>query len=110
MTSIELLEKAQSLLSECNDIVHLLEGWKTCNPTLKVDGLQKMTSTLLAEQKFLEKVRNGINMNGSVMQQVTEHCSPHRIKGRSYTCRGYQGRPDHLLQRALPQVTGRRTC
>ncbi|KAG0011687.1 hypothetical protein BGZ81_002045 [Podila clonocystis] len=56
MTSIELLEKAQSLLSECNDIVNILEEWKTCNPTLKVDGLQKMTSTLLAEQKFLEKV------------------------------------------------------
>lgn len=61
MTSIELLEKAQSLLSECNDIVDMLDGWKTCNPTLNVDGLQKMTSTLLAEQKFLEKVRNNIN-------------------------------------------------
>ncbi|KAG0077179.1 hypothetical protein BGZ92_002072 [Podila epicladia] len=56
MTSIELLEKAQSLLSECNDIVNILEEWKTCNPTLKIDGLQKMTSTLLSEQKFLEKV------------------------------------------------------
>ncbi|KAF9387413.1 hypothetical protein CPC16_007047 [Podila verticillata] len=56
MTSIELLEKAQSLLSECNDIVDMLDGWKSCNPTLNIDGLQKMTSTLLAEQKFLEKV------------------------------------------------------
>ncbi|KAG0335450.1 hypothetical protein BG004_008441 [Podila humilis] len=56
MSSIDLSEKAHSLLSDCNGITTLLEEWKARNPTLNVDGLQKLTSTLLAEQKFLQKV------------------------------------------------------
>ncbi|GJJ74577.1 hypothetical protein EMPS_06935 [Entomortierella parvispora] len=53
---MDLLQRAQFLLQECNDIISSLEAWRACNSTLEVDGLQKMTSTLLAEQKFLEKV------------------------------------------------------
>ncbi|KAF8936579.1 hypothetical protein BGZ58_004000 [Dissophora ornata] len=53
---MELLQRAQSLFQECNNIVASLEAWKEVNPTLEVDGLQKMTSALHAEQKFLEKV------------------------------------------------------
>ncbi|KAF9434287.1 hypothetical protein BGZ76_008268 [Entomortierella beljakovae] len=53
---MELLERAQSLLQDCNDIVASLEAWKTENSTLEVDGLQKVTSALHSEQKFLEKV------------------------------------------------------
>ncbi|KAF9107659.1 hypothetical protein BGX27_008649 [Mortierella sp. AM989] len=53
---MELLQRAQSLFQECNDIVASLEAWKAVNPTLEVDGLQKMTSALHSEQKFLEKV------------------------------------------------------
>ena len=52
---MDLLQRAQELLQECNDTVASLEEWKTANPTLEVDGLQKMTSALHAEQKFLEK-------------------------------------------------------
>ncbi|KAF9927536.1 hypothetical protein FBU30_003082 [Linnemannia zychae] len=53
---MELLQRAQSLLQECNDIVERLEQWKQQNPTLDVEGLQAMTSVLHAEQKFLTKV------------------------------------------------------
>ncbi|KAG0279331.1 hypothetical protein BGZ96_001988 [Linnemannia gamsii] len=53
---MELLQRAQSLLQECNDIAANLDQWKQQNPTLDVDGLQAMTSVLLAEQKFLTKV------------------------------------------------------
>ncbi|KAG0068328.1 hypothetical protein BGZ90_000628 [Linnemannia elongata] len=53
---MELLQRAQSLLQECNDIAASLDQWKQQNPTLDVDGLQAMTSVLLAEQKFLTKV------------------------------------------------------
>ncbi|KAF9993243.1 hypothetical protein BGZ80_003542 [Entomortierella chlamydospora] len=53
---MELQQRAQSLLQECNDIVASLETWRAANPTLEVDGLQKMTSALHSEQKFLEKV------------------------------------------------------
>ncbi|KAF9200541.1 hypothetical protein BGZ49_009207 [Haplosporangium sp. Z 27] len=53
---MELLQRAQSLFQECNDIVTSLEVWKAANPTLEVDGLQKLTSALHSEQKFLEKV------------------------------------------------------
>ncbi|KAG0353760.1 hypothetical protein BC939DRAFT_444753 [Gamsiella multidivaricata] len=53
---MELLQRAQALLQECNGIVASLETWKEANPTLEVDGLQKMTSALHSEQKFLEKV------------------------------------------------------
>ncbi|KAF9151084.1 hypothetical protein BG015_007094 [Linnemannia schmuckeri] len=53
---MELLQRAQSLLQECNDIAASLDQWKQQNPTLDVDGLQAMTSVLLAEQKFLIKV------------------------------------------------------
>ncbi|KAK3805942.1 MAG: hypothetical protein J3Q66DRAFT_360059 [Benniella sp.] len=53
---MDLLQRAQELLQECNDTVASLEEWKTANPTLEVDGLQKMTSALHAEQKFLEKL------------------------------------------------------
>lgn len=54
---MELLQRAQSLLQECNDIAASLDQWKQQNPTLDVDGLQAMTSVLLAEQKFLTKVQ-----------------------------------------------------
>ncbi|KAF8936969.1 hypothetical protein BGZ47_009239 [Haplosporangium gracile] len=53
---MELLQRAQSLLQECNNIAASLDQWKQQNPTLDVDGLQAMTSVLLAEQKFLTKV------------------------------------------------------
>ncbi|KAF9099951.1 hypothetical protein BGX23_008723 [Mortierella sp. AD031] len=53
---MELLQRAQSLLRECNDIAASLEEWKQQNPTLDVDGLQALTSVLHAEQKFLTKV------------------------------------------------------
>ncbi|KAF9912726.1 hypothetical protein EC991_009462 [Linnemannia zychae] len=53
---MDLLQRAQSLLQECNDIATSLDQWKQQNPTLDVDGLQAMTSVLHAEQKFLTKV------------------------------------------------------
>ncbi|KAF9146307.1 hypothetical protein BGX30_001958 [Mortierella sp. GBA39] len=53
---MELLQRAQSLLQECNDIAASLDQWKRQNPTIDVDGLQAMTSVILAEQKFLTKV------------------------------------------------------
>ncbi|KAG9066910.1 hypothetical protein KI688_012822 [Linnemannia hyalina] len=53
---MELLQRAQSLLQECNDIAASLDQWKQQNPTIDVDGLQAMTSVILAEQKFLTKV------------------------------------------------------
>ncbi|KAF9280675.1 hypothetical protein BGZ88_012042 [Linnemannia elongata] len=53
---MELLQRAQSLLQQCNDIAASLDQWKQQNPTIDVDGLQAMTSVLLAEQKFLTKV------------------------------------------------------
>lgn len=60
---MDLLQRAQFLLQECNTIITSLEAWRACNSTLEVDGLQKMTSTLLAEQKFLEKVTRRTNWN-----------------------------------------------
>ncbi|KAF9964818.1 hypothetical protein BGZ70_005873 [Mortierella alpina] len=50
---MDLLERAQALLQECNDIVSNLNSWKECNPTFDADSVQKI---LHAEQKFLEKV------------------------------------------------------
>ncbi|KAF9947637.1 hypothetical protein BGZ72_010415 [Mortierella alpina] len=50
---MELLQRAQALLQECNDIVASLNAWKECNPTFDTDSVQKI---LHAEQKFLEKV------------------------------------------------------
>ncbi|KAI8359456.1 hypothetical protein B0O80DRAFT_440315 [Mortierella sp. GBAus27b] len=53
---MELQQRGQELLQECIETVASLEEWRTANPTLEVDGLQKMTSALHAEQKFLEKL------------------------------------------------------
>ncbi|KAG0299950.1 hypothetical protein BGZ98_009621 [Dissophora globulifera] len=53
---MELPRRAHSLLQECNDIIASLETWKDINRALEIDGLQKMTSALHSERKFLEKV------------------------------------------------------
>ncbi|KAF9574217.1 hypothetical protein EC968_007141 [Mortierella alpina] len=50
---MDLLQRAQALLQECNGIVTSLNAWKEHNPTFDADGVQKI---LHAEQKFLEKV------------------------------------------------------
>ncbi|KAG0211807.1 hypothetical protein BGX28_007397 [Mortierella sp. GBA30] len=50
---MDILQRAQSLLQECNDIILSLEAWKEANSAFDTDGVQKI---LHAEQKFLEKV------------------------------------------------------
>ncbi|KAF9929803.1 hypothetical protein BGZ75_006324 [Mortierella antarctica] len=50
---MDLLQRAQALFQECNDIIVSLNAWKECNPTFDADSVQKI---LHAEQKFLEKV------------------------------------------------------
>ncbi|KAI1299996.1 hypothetical protein EDD11_006339 [Mortierella claussenii] len=54
--AMELLDKAQSLLQECINIIASLDAWKNANASLEIDGMQKMISALHSEQKFLEKV------------------------------------------------------
>ncbi|KAF9582968.1 hypothetical protein BGW38_010502 [Lunasporangiospora selenospora] len=51
------LQRAQALLQECNQIVVQLEAWRVHNPSFgNIEGLQLMTSNLLAERRFLEKI------------------------------------------------------